>query len=141
VVVIDARTPFDSSLWEYALNRQWDDVRVVSDAEVLMRAVRSGKVEVVLVSSLADSGAVFHISWPCLGSLLAGESSSSFRTSASILPRCPTKCFSIRSTQSRSSNVRRQPNVSMRVWRTRDGEESGLVVRQKSVSTVTPWPV
>ena len=63
MVVIDARTPFDSSLWEYALNRQWDDVRVVSDAEVLMRALRSGKVEVVLVSSLADSGAVFHISW------------------------------------------------------------------------------
>lgn len=62
MVVIYARTPFDSSLWEYALNRQWDDVRVVSDADVLMRAVRSGKVEVVLASSLSGLGrSVSHL--------------------------------------------------------------------------------
>ena len=34
------------------MRRGWDDVQVVSDADVLIRAVRAGKVEIVLASTL-----------------------------------------------------------------------------------------
>jgi DNA invertase Pin-like site-specific DNA recombinase len=53
VLVIYAPVSTDgASLWEYAYGRGWDDVRVLSDADVLLRAVRAGKVEVVLANSL-----------------------------------------------------------------------------------------
>jgi DNA invertase Pin-like site-specific DNA recombinase len=53
VVVIYAPVSTDgASLREYCMRRGWDDVRVVSDVDVLMRAVRAGKVEIVLASSL-----------------------------------------------------------------------------------------
>ena len=42
----------DASLREYCMRRGWDDVQVVSDADVLIRAVRAGKVEIVLASTL-----------------------------------------------------------------------------------------
>lgn len=41
-----------ASLREYAYQRGWDDIEVVGDADVLMRAVRAGKVEIVLCSTL-----------------------------------------------------------------------------------------
>jgi DNA invertase Pin-like site-specific DNA recombinase len=57
VVVIYARGgPAGNSLCEYALKRGWDDIEVVSDAEVLTRLVRLGKVEVVLCSGLSGLG-------------------------------------------------------------------------------------
>jgi DNA invertase Pin-like site-specific DNA recombinase len=56
VVVIYARGPADNSLWEYAVRRGWEDVQVVTDADVLMRAVRLGKVSVLLCSTLNGLG-------------------------------------------------------------------------------------
>lgn len=56
MVVIYARVPSDNSLWEYALRRGWEDVQVVSDADVLMRMVRLGKVSVVLCSGFSGLG-------------------------------------------------------------------------------------
>ena len=53
MVVIFARVKSDTSLWEYCVRRGWEDVRVVSDARELMRAVRAGKVEIVLCSTLS----------------------------------------------------------------------------------------
>ena len=52
MVVIYARGPADNSLWEYAVRRGWEDVQVASDADELIRAVRAGKVEIVLASGL-----------------------------------------------------------------------------------------
>jgi DNA invertase Pin-like site-specific DNA recombinase len=50
VLVIYAPVSTDgASLWEYAYQRGWDDVQV---PDVLIRAVRAGKVEIVLASSL-----------------------------------------------------------------------------------------
>jgi hypothetical protein len=56
VVVIYARVPSGNSLWEYAVRRGWETVQVVSDADVLMRMVRLGKVSVVLCSGLSWLG-------------------------------------------------------------------------------------
>jgi hypothetical protein len=54
VLVIYAPVSTDgASLWEYAYQRGWDDVRVLSDADVLLRAIRAGRVEVVLANSLS----------------------------------------------------------------------------------------
>jgi DNA invertase Pin-like site-specific DNA recombinase len=53
VVVIFARGPTDNSLLQYAYQRCWDGVRVVSDADVLLRAIRAGRVDVVLANSLS----------------------------------------------------------------------------------------
>jgi rRNA-processing protein FCF1 len=53
VVVIYARVKSDTSLWEYCVRRGWDNLRVVSDARELMKAVRAGKVEIVLCSTLS----------------------------------------------------------------------------------------
>jgi DNA invertase Pin-like site-specific DNA recombinase len=53
VVVIYAPASTDgASLRQYAYQRGWDGVRVLSDADVLLRAIRAGKVEVVLCSTL-----------------------------------------------------------------------------------------
>ena len=52
VVVIYARLPSDNSLWEYAVRRGSEDVQVVSHADVLMRAVRAGKVEILSCSTV-----------------------------------------------------------------------------------------
>jgi hypothetical protein len=51
--VIFARGPTDNSLLQYAYQRGWDGVRVLSDADVLLRAIRAGRVEVVLANSLS----------------------------------------------------------------------------------------
>ena len=51
MVVIYARGPSGNSLWEYAVARQWEP-QVVGDADVVMRAVRARKVEIVLASGL-----------------------------------------------------------------------------------------
>jgi DNA invertase Pin-like site-specific DNA recombinase len=48
--------PTVPSLWAYADNRGWDDVRVVSDLDALMRLVRLGKVQVVLCPGLNGLG-------------------------------------------------------------------------------------
>ena len=41
-----------ASLREYCMRRGWEDFAVLSDADVLLRAVRAGKVESVLASNL-----------------------------------------------------------------------------------------
>ena len=44
------------------MRRGWEDFAVVSDADVLLRAVRAGKVEVVLASNLRGLGrSVSHL--------------------------------------------------------------------------------
>ena len=53
MVVIYAKGPDGNPLWDYAVRRGWDDdVRVVSDADVLMRLVRADRVGVVLANRL-----------------------------------------------------------------------------------------
>jgi DNA invertase Pin-like site-specific DNA recombinase len=53
VIVIYAPVSTDgASLREYCMRRAWEDFAVVSDADVLLRAVRAGKVEIVLASTL-----------------------------------------------------------------------------------------
>ena len=44
----------DNSLWEYCVRRGWqdEDVRVFGDAGGILRAVRAGKVEIILASNL-----------------------------------------------------------------------------------------
>ena len=44
----------DNSLWEYAVRRGWGDeeIRVISEPGLLVRADRAGKVEIILASSL-----------------------------------------------------------------------------------------
>jgi DNA invertase Pin-like site-specific DNA recombinase len=54
VVIIYAPASTDgASLRQYAYQRGWDGVRVLSDADVLLRAIRAGRVEVVLANSLS----------------------------------------------------------------------------------------
>ena len=54
MVIIYAPASTDgTSLREYAYQRGWDGVRVLSDADVLLRAIRAGRVEVVLANSLS----------------------------------------------------------------------------------------
>ena len=53
MVVIYAKGPASNSLRDYALNRGWGEgIRAISDAAALLRAVRSGKVEIILASNL-----------------------------------------------------------------------------------------
>ena len=53
MVVIYAPASADgASLREYCMRRGWEDFAVVSDADVLLRAIRAGKVEIVLTSGL-----------------------------------------------------------------------------------------
>jgi DNA invertase Pin-like site-specific DNA recombinase len=57
VVVIYAPASTDgASLRQYAYQRGWDDVRALSDPDVLLRAIRAGRVEVVLANSLIGLG-------------------------------------------------------------------------------------
>jgi DNA invertase Pin-like site-specific DNA recombinase len=42
------------------VRRGWEDVRVVSDVDVLMRAVASGRVEIVMCSRLERLAGSFH---------------------------------------------------------------------------------
>jgi DNA invertase Pin-like site-specific DNA recombinase len=54
VVVIYAPASTDgASRREYCMRRGWEDVRIVSDARELIRAVRAGKVEFLLCSTLS----------------------------------------------------------------------------------------
>ena len=43
------------------MNRQWEEVQVVSDADVFMRMVRTGKVEIVLASLNGLGRSVSHL--------------------------------------------------------------------------------
>jgi DNA invertase Pin-like site-specific DNA recombinase len=53
VIILYAPISTDgASLRQYCMRRGWEDFRVVSDVDVLMRAVRAGKVEIVLCSTL-----------------------------------------------------------------------------------------
>jgi DNA invertase Pin-like site-specific DNA recombinase len=56
VVVIYAPVPTNLSLWHYCMARGWEDVHVVTRPEELLRAIRSGKVEIVVASSLNGLG-------------------------------------------------------------------------------------
>ena len=53
------RSPDGDALWEYCAQRGWDEVRVVSDADLLMRTIRVGKVDIVLCSKLNRLGRSF----------------------------------------------------------------------------------
>jgi len=53
IVIYAPRSPDGNALWEYAAQRGWDEVRVISDEGLLMRAIRAGKVEIVLCSTLS----------------------------------------------------------------------------------------
>ena len=53
MVVIYAKGPVSNSLRDYALNRGWGEgIRAISDAGLLLSAVRSGRVEIILASNL-----------------------------------------------------------------------------------------
>ena len=50
--MIFAPVPTNNSLWHYCMARDWEDVHVVTRPEELLRAMRAGKVEIILASSL-----------------------------------------------------------------------------------------
>jgi len=56
VVIYAPRSPDGNALWEYCAQRGWDEVRAISDASLLTRAVRAGKVDIVLCSKLDRLG-------------------------------------------------------------------------------------
>jgi DNA invertase Pin-like site-specific DNA recombinase len=56
VILIYAPMPTNNSLWHYCIARGWEDVHAVANLEELLRAIRSGKVEAVLTSSLNGLG-------------------------------------------------------------------------------------
>jgi DNA invertase Pin-like site-specific DNA recombinase len=57
VVVIFARGSAGNTLWDFCRRKGWDeDVQVVSDADVLMRLVRSDRVGVVLCANFNGLG-------------------------------------------------------------------------------------
>jgi DNA invertase Pin-like site-specific DNA recombinase len=57
VVVIFARGPAGNTLWDFCRRKGWDeDVQVVSDVDVLVRLVRSDKVDVVLCANFNGLG-------------------------------------------------------------------------------------
>ena len=54
--MIDAPVRTNNSLWHYRMARGWEDVHVVTSLEELLRAIRSGKVEVCTGLSLNGLG-------------------------------------------------------------------------------------
>jgi DNA invertase Pin-like site-specific DNA recombinase len=57
VVVIFARGPTGNTLWDFVRRKGWgEDVQVVSDADVLMRLVRLGRVGVILCANFNGLG-------------------------------------------------------------------------------------
>jgi DNA invertase Pin-like site-specific DNA recombinase len=56
VVIIHAPGPESNALADYAARRGWEDIHVASDLAMVMRAVRAGKVEVLLASGLRGLG-------------------------------------------------------------------------------------
>ncbi len=50
--MIFAPAPSNSSLWHYCMARGWEDVHVIKSREELLRAIASGRVEIVLCSRL-----------------------------------------------------------------------------------------
>ena len=52
IVMIYARGPDSNKLADYASRHGWEDVRATQDFEAIMRAVRAGKVEMLLASGL-----------------------------------------------------------------------------------------
>ena len=52
MVIIYAQGPDSNALASYAARRGWGDVRATQDFEAIMRAVRAGKVEMLLASGL-----------------------------------------------------------------------------------------
>ena len=56
VVIVYARGLESNALVEYAARRGWEDIHVASDLAMVMRAVRAGKVEVLLASGLRGLG-------------------------------------------------------------------------------------
>ena len=56
MILIYAPVPTNNSLWHYCIARGWEDVHAVANLEELLRAIRSGKVEAVLTSSLNGLG-------------------------------------------------------------------------------------
>ena len=56
MVIIYAHGPDSNALAPYAARRGWDDVRATQDFEAIMRAVRAGKVEMLLASGLTGLG-------------------------------------------------------------------------------------
>jgi DNA invertase Pin-like site-specific DNA recombinase len=56
VVIVYARGPESNALADYAARRGWEDIHVASDLTMVMRAVRAGKVEVLLASGLRGLG-------------------------------------------------------------------------------------
>ena len=60
IVMIYARGPDSNTLADYASRHGWDDVRATQDFEAIMRAVRAGKVEMLLASGLTGLGKSLH---------------------------------------------------------------------------------
>ena len=60
IVMIYARGPDSNKLADYASRHGWDDVRATQDFEAIMRAVRAGKVEMLLASGLTRLGKSLH---------------------------------------------------------------------------------
>ena len=60
IVMIYARGPDSNTLADYASRHGWDDVRATQDFEAIMRAVRAGKVEMLLASGLTRLGKSLH---------------------------------------------------------------------------------
>ena len=56
MVIIYAHGPDSNALASYASRRGWDDVHATQDFEAVMRAVRAGKVEMLLASGLTGLG-------------------------------------------------------------------------------------
>jgi DNA invertase Pin-like site-specific DNA recombinase len=56
VVIIAGQGPESNALADYAARRGWEDIHVASDLTMVMRAVRAGKVEVLLASGLRGLG-------------------------------------------------------------------------------------
>jgi DNA invertase Pin-like site-specific DNA recombinase len=56
VVIYAPRGPDSNTLADYASRHGWDDVRATQDFEAIMRAVRAGKVEMLLASGLTGLG-------------------------------------------------------------------------------------
>jgi DNA invertase Pin-like site-specific DNA recombinase len=55
-LLIAGQGPESNALADYAARRGWEDIHVASDLTMVMRAVRAGKVEVLLASGLRGLG-------------------------------------------------------------------------------------
>ena len=58
MILLFAPAPSNNALWHYCTARDWEDIHVVKSREELLRAVASGRVEIVLCSSLNGLGRI-----------------------------------------------------------------------------------